>query len=99
MVGIIEDKGGDSYRVNIFSGASAILNKLSFEGATKRNRPDLHIGDVVYCMVSLAHRHLETELTCCTSSGIKKGWSSGEAVGNIDRIMLPHLFPFIVIFL
>ena len=53
---------------------------MGFEGATKRNKPELKIGDVVYCRVSLAHKDLETELTCISASGSKKGWSSGEAV-------------------
>lgn len=80
IVGIIEDRGGEYYRVNIFSGAAAILNKLSFEGATKRNKPELRVGDVVYCKVSQAHKHLDTELTCISSFGVKKGWSSGETI-------------------
>lgn len=44
VVGIIEDKGGDFYRVNIFSPSSAMLGRLSFEGATKRNKPELSRG-------------------------------------------------------
>lgn len=82
MVGIIEDKGGDYYRVNICSGSIALLHRLGFEGASKRNKPELRVGDIVYCKVSLAHRHLDTELTCISSSGVKKGWSSGEAVSK-----------------
>jgi exosome complex component RRP40 len=81
-VGIIEDKGGDFYRVNILSGSAAMLNRLNFEGASKRNKPELRVGDIVYCKVSLAHKHLDTELTCISTSGIKKGWSSGEAVSE-----------------
>lgn len=85
VVGIIEDKGGDFYRVNICSGATALLNRLGFEGASKRNKPELKVGDVVYCRVSLANKHLDTELTCISSSGVKKGWSSGEAVSFAVR--------------
>jgi exosome complex RNA-binding protein Rrp4 len=80
VVGIIDDKGGDYYRVNIFSGSISLLSRLGFEGASKRNKPELKVGDVVYCKVTLAHKHLDTELTCISSSGVKKGWSSGEAV-------------------
>jgi exosome complex component RRP40 len=70
----------DYYRVNIFSGSIAILNRLAFEGATKRNKPELKVGDVIYCRVSLAHRDLDTELTCISSTSNKKSWSSGESV-------------------
>jgi exosome complex component RRP40 len=80
VVGIIEERNADFYRVNIFSGAPAMLSRLGFEGATKRNKPDLKVGDVIYCRVSLAHRDLDVELTCLSSSGNKKGWSSGESV-------------------
>lgn len=84
IVGIIEDKGGDYYKVNIFSTSSALLSRLSFEGATKRNKPELKKGDIIYARVSLAHKDLETELTCTAASGSKKEWSSGEAVyGNL----------------
>ena len=45
VIGVIEDKGGDFYVVNIFSGSHCILNRLSFEGATKRHKPELSKGD------------------------------------------------------
>jgi len=66
--------------VNIFSSALAQLHRLSFDGATKRNKPELKVGDVVYCRISLAHKDLETELTCMAAVGTKKDWSSGETV-------------------
>lgn len=81
VVGAIEDKTGDFYRVNIGSGMPCILSRVCFEGATKRNKPELKIGDSVYCRVSLAHKDLETELTCVSSgTGSKKEWSTGETV-------------------
>ena len=80
VVGIIEEKLSEYYRVNIFSGSAALLGRLAFEGATKRNKPELKRGDLVYARVSLAHKDLETELTCISSSGSKKEWSSGESV-------------------
>ena len=80
VVGIIEERGGDYYKVNIFSGTLALLNRLAFEGATKRNKPEMKKGDVVYCRVLFAHKDIDTELTCLSASGIKKDWSSGETV-------------------
>jgi exosome complex RNA-binding protein Rrp4 len=80
VVGIIEERTADFYKVNIFSDSTALLNRLAFEGATKRNKPELKIGDTIYCRVGLAHKDLETELTCVSASGSKKGWSTGEAV-------------------
>lgn len=92
IVGVIEERGGDFYRVNIFSGSSAILNKLSFEGATKRNKPELKKGDVIYARVTLAHKDLDTELSCMSSSGPKKEWSSGETVyGELPEGLLVRI--------
>lgn len=81
VVGIIEDKTGEHYKVNIQSGSTAFLSRVGFEGATKRNKPELKTGEVVYCRVQLAHKGIDTELTCIASGGVsKKEWSSGESV-------------------
>jgi exosome complex component RRP40 len=80
VVGIVEDKGGDFYVVNIFSGTHCILHRLSFEGATKRNKPELKRGDLVYAVVQVADRDRETELSCINTAGARKDWSSGETV-------------------
>lgn len=80
VVGIIEDRGGDFYVVNIFTGTHCILNRLSFEGATKRNKPELKKGDAIYARVLTADRDCDVELTCISTSGIKKEWSSGETI-------------------
>jgi exosome complex component RRP40 len=83
IVGVIEEKGVDFYSVNIFSGCTCILNRLAFEGATKRNRPELKKGDVIYAKVQAAGKDCDTELTCISSSGVKKEWSSGETVHTL----------------
>ena len=80
VVGIIEDRGGDWYKVNIGCGCSALLNRLSFEGASKRNKPEMERGDVAYMRVAAAHRDMDVELTCVSASGVKKDWSSGECI-------------------
>lgn len=82
VIGIIEDRGADFYRVNIFSSSSAILNRLSFDGATKRNRPELKKGDVVFCLIQSCERDQDTEITCIVKSGTRKDWSSGDSVSN-----------------
>ena len=58
VVGIVEDRlgsdgaGGDLYRVNIGASHPAMLSNLSgFEGATKRNKPHLQPGQVLYARV------------------------------------------------
>eukprot|EP00977_Amphora_coffeiformis_P002668 scaffold516_cov175-Amphora_coffeaeformis.AAC.7 len=70
VVGIVEDRfgsdgaGGDLYRVQIGGGHTATLSSLAFEGATKRNKPSLKPGQVVYARVAALHTHLELELSC-----------------------------------
>ena len=44
VIGIITQKAGDIFRVDIGGSEQASLSFLSFEGATKRNRPDVKVG-------------------------------------------------------
>lgn len=80
VVGVIEDKTAEFYLVNIYCGYSCILNRLAFEGATKRNKPELKKGDVIYARVISASKDTDTELSCISTIGSKKEWSSGETV-------------------
>lgn len=70
VVGIVEDRtgsdgaGGDLYRVQIGSGHTATLSNLAFEGATKRNKPALKPGQVVYARVAALYAHIDMELSC-----------------------------------
>lgn len=43
VVGVVTAKAGDMFRVDIGSSELATLSYLSFEGATKRNRPDVKV--------------------------------------------------------
>ena len=72
IVAIIEDRLGDYYKAEIRSGAFAYLPRLAFDGATKRNRPEFHRGQVVYCRVSKAFDDADTELTCTSKSSTMK---------------------------
>lgn len=84
VVGFVNDKG-DTYRVELpNSKFNGILGLVSFEGATKRNRPNLQVGDCVHCLVATSRRGFEPQLTCATGSG--KAWVTGEAeLGKLDR--------------
>ncbi|KAI5294725.1 hypothetical protein KEM52_003347 [Ascosphaera acerosa] len=42
----------------------AILDKCALPGATKRDRPDLHPGDLVFARIARIHPDGESELTC-----------------------------------
>lgn len=58
------NSGVESYTVNLFSAHSATLPALAFEGATRRNRPNLAIGALVYARVVSAPMWSEPEITC-----------------------------------
>ncbi|KAK4137061.1 hypothetical protein BT67DRAFT_201145 [Trichocladium antarcticum] len=46
----------------------ATLPTLSFEGATKKTRPILTPGALVYARVTLANRHMDPELECVSAA-------------------------------
>ena len=61
------------YRVDIGTSEPASLSYLAFEGATKRNRPNVNVGDIVYAKLLVASSHTEAELVCVDSYGKKAG--------------------------
>ena len=78
VIGIVVKKEFDFYEVDLFCGRKAILNILSFEGATKKSKPVLQKGDLIYCKISNNSSYLPIVLSCQSNSN-KKDWSSGEA--------------------
>ncbi|KAL7536397.1 hypothetical protein ACHAXR_007135 [Thalassiosira sp. AJA248-18] len=81
VIGIIEDQkaSADYYRVNIFGSHSALLHVLSFEGATKRNRPQLDPGCLIYCRIvkGFGGGRMDPEVSCGGTGG-----SSGKSTYN-----------------
>lgn len=72
MVGVVTQKAGDIFRVDIGGAEHASLSYLAFEGATKKNRPDVVVGDVIFAKLLVASKDMEPELICVDSHG-KKG--------------------------
>ncbi|KAG9228426.1 hypothetical protein BJ875DRAFT_241945 [Amylocarpus encephaloides] len=73
---------------------NATLPQLSFEGATKKTRPQLAFGALVYSRVSLANKHMDPELECVSSSTGKSeglGPLTGGLVFNISLGMSRRL--------
>lgn len=64
VIGQITNRSAEGYTVSLFSAHTATLPALSFEGATKRHKPNLKIGALVYARVVSADRFTEPELTC-----------------------------------
>jgi len=89
VVGIVEDRmgsdgaGGDVYRINIGASHPATLGNLAFEGATKRNKPSLQAGQLLYARISALHDgRLDPVLSCQLGphdDGIpRKDWMTNE---------------------
>ncbi|XP_037025103.1 exosome complex component RRP40 [Bradysia coprophila] len=71
VIGTVTQKAGDIYRVDIGASEPACLPYLAFEGATKKNRPDVNVGDLVFAKLLNASKDYESELICVNSYGQK----------------------------
>jgi len=81
VLGQIISRAGEGYRVDIGAAHPASLDGLAFEGATKRNRPNLKVNSLVYARVSLAHKDMEPELECFDAQ-TRKAEGFGELKGG-----------------
>lgn len=72
VIGHVIQKAGDIYRVDIGANELAALSYLAFESATKKNRPDVNVGDLVFAKLLVAHKDFESELICVDSLGKKQ---------------------------
>ena len=61
------------FQVDIGTSEPASLSYLAFEGATKKNKPNIVNGDVVYAKVITASKDMESELVCVDAYGKKSG--------------------------
>ncbi|XP_044758702.1 exosome complex component RRP40 [Coccinella septempunctata] len=64
VVGVVIKKSGDMLKVDIGASEHASLSMLSFEGATKKQKVDVNVGDAVYARVHNAYKEMEPELMC-----------------------------------
>lgn len=65
VIGQVHHGAADFYYVQLTPHTSnALLPVLAFEMATKKTRPQLANGQLVYARVSLANKHMDAELEC-----------------------------------
>lgn len=67
VIGIIKHRVAEKYIVEIKAPTSASLSHYAFEGATKRNRPQLQTGDVVFGRITRLDKHLDPQMECFNS--------------------------------
>ncbi|KAK1252420.1 hypothetical protein MKX08_003607 [Trichoderma sp. CBMAI-0020] len=69
VIGTINKSASEVYFVSLSDyTAPALLPQLSFEAATKKTRPMLAPGALVYARVTLANKHMDAELECVSAS-------------------------------
>ncbi|KAJ3925957.1 MAG: exosome complex exonuclease RRP40 [Lentinula lateritia] len=81
VIGVVVQKQGEGFRLDIGTAHSANLDGLAFEGATKRNKPNLKVGSLIYGRISLAHKDMEPELECFDAQS-RKSEGFGELKGG-----------------
>ena len=74
VLGVVRDRMGDGFSVDIGGPFPALLPALAFEGATRRNRPALVAGDLVYARVAQASRDADPQLACVDAAGRAAGY-------------------------
>jgi exosome complex component RRP40 len=107
IVGIVvdrcgtDDNGGDIYRIDMNASHYGVLSNLQFSGATKRNKPILLPGQVVYARILQINNenHLYDPILSCINgqydAGIpSKDWTTKEGCygelrgGTVCRISM-----------
>ncbi|KUJ13668.1 uncharacterized protein LY89DRAFT_698861 [Mollisia scopiformis] len=84
VIATVQKSGLDYFYVSLSDYTSnAALPQLSFEGATKKTRPQLSTGALVYARVTLANKHMDPELECVSSPTGKS-----EGLGPLNGGML-----------
>ncbi|CAH2293686.1 exosome complex component RRP40 isoform X1 [Pelobates cultripes] len=73
VIGIVTAKSGDVFKLDIGASEQASLSFMAFEGATKKNRPNVKVGDLVYGQFIVANKDMEPEMACIDSSGKANG--------------------------
>ncbi len=97
VIGQVTAKHAEGYRVDIGSAQPAQLGQFAFENATKKNRPVLSVGDLVYARVSLANKYMDPELECTDKGsglaagfgGLKGGYMIKVSLGMARRLLEP----------
>jgi len=74
VLGIVVDRRFEMFVVDIGGPTYASLPMLAFEGATRRNTPNLQVGAALYARVVKAHRDIDPELCCTDASGKAAGF-------------------------
>eukprot|EP00271_Cylindrocystis_brebissonii_P002226 TRINITY_DN12662_c0_g1_i2.p1 TRINITY_DN12662_c0_g1~~TRINITY_DN12662_c0_g1_i2.p1 ORF type:complete len:245 (+),score=68.90 TRINITY_DN12662_c0_g1_i2:493-1227(+) len=96
VVGTVTSRYGESFDVDVGGPVEAVLPVLSFEGATRRNRPNLQVGAAVYARVVAQELDRPPELSCMDAAGKASGFGALTAgyifscSSGLARALLAH---------
>jgi exosome complex RNA-binding protein Rrp4 len=92
VIGTITYKSSEFYKVDIGSYTHAILNSKDFEGATKKVKPNLNIGDTIFARVEKVNK-FDAPVLSCISESDSKTWTSGESFFGVIKDGMVYNFP------
>jgi exosome complex RNA-binding protein Rrp4 len=78
VIGTIVQKSSEFYKVEINTYTPAILNTKDFEGATKKSKPNLNLGDTIFARVLKVNK-FDAPILSCISQHSTKTWATGES--------------------
>lgn len=99
VIATVHHSSTDSYHCSIAPyTALATLSQLAFEGVTRKTRPILGPGALVYARISLASKHMDPELECVSATTgksdglgpLKGGMVFDVSPGMARRLMMPE---------
>lgn len=99
VIGTIVQKSSEFYKVDINTYTYAILSSNNFEGATKKTKPNIHLGDLIFARV-LKVNNFDAPVLSCISEFENKNWASGESFfgalkgGNLFQFPKIHSWDF-----
>jgi exosome complex RNA-binding protein Rrp4 len=64
VIGVVASRHAENYKVDVGASSLVQLDALAFDGASKRNKPNLQVGDIVYARVILV-RGAPARCCCC----------------------------------
>lgn len=100
VIGTITQKNPEFYKIDIGTYTHAILNTKDFEGASKKTKPNLNLGDLVFARILKINKFDAPVLSCISQYDVKN-WASGESFfgqlknGNVFEFPMQHAWTFI----
>lgn len=85
VIGIVTAKLAELFRVDIGCHMNAALPLTGFEGATRKNKPNLEVGSLVFARVLVANKDMEPELVCFDAQNKGDGFGEIKPGGLLTR--------------